>query len=314
MGALLKLSDRPGFDKIKASVFQGALDTNAYNGAFYGVPLNTNTKVAVYNKDVLALAGLSSPPATMDDLVKAARALKDKGKYGIGIAGPHAWGILPYFWSLGGRLTNDGYTQIEGHMNSPESIRALQTMVQWQKDGLIAPAFLGGQPSTWDGMKDGTYLMIDDGPWFFSILMGDKNSNFDVMGKTVRALIPTGPGGSHSVVGGENLVIFQGSKKAEQAWTFATWMLGVEPQLIIAKSGLVPTNREAATKVNVTETPYIAEFVKQLETALPRTPIPQWGEMETIFNLAAEKAFRGEADPKAALDSAARQAQALLGK
>ena len=121
MGALAKLNDMPGFEDLKSTVFDGPLSTNQYDGNYYGVPLNTNTKVAIYNVDTLKEAGLTEPPATLDELVKAAEILKSKGKQGIGISGMGSWSILPYFWSLGGKLTSDDYKQVDGYLNSPET-------------------------------------------------------------------------------------------------------------------------------------------------------------------------------------------------
>jgi multiple sugar transport system substrate-binding protein len=312
-GALKKLNDLPGFDDVKASVFESPLQTNFYKGDYYGVPLNTNTKIAVYNADTLKEAGLDRAPATMDELVEAARALKGKNKQGIGISGIHAWGLLPYFWSLGGTVTNEDYTKVDGFLNSPESIKALETIVSWNKEGLVIPALLGGEPGAWDGLKSGQYMMIDDGPWFFSILMGDAANKFNPIDKTVRALLPAGPGGSRSVVGGEDLVSFSNSKHPEEAWTFMKWMLGEEPQQIMVEAGMIPTNKNAANAIDTNKNPYIAPFIEQLNTALPRTPIPQWGEMETIFNLSFEKAIRGEQTAAEALNEAVKQINAVLG-
>lgn len=311
-GALMDISGMDGFEELKASVFESTMATNFYNGGYYGVPLNTNTKIAIYNKATLEEAGLTEAPKTIDELVAAAETLKPKGKYGIGISGIHAWGLLPYFWSLGGQMLSDDYTQAEGFLNGSDSVKALETIVDWNNRGLVIPPILGGEPGTWDGLKSGEYLMSDDGPWFYSILMNETESGFDPIEETVRGLIPEGAGGSRSVIGGENLVIFTNSKHPEEAWTFAKWMLTEEPQLLMAEAGLIPTNMAAAEAMTNMDIPFIAEYVEQLDTALPRPPIPEWNEIESIFNLAVEKAIRGEQEPKAALDEAAKQIDAIL--
>lgn len=312
-GALMDISSKEGFEELKASVFEGPMATNYYDGGYYGVPVNTNTKVAVYNKDTLAAAGLTEPPKTMEELEAAAVKLKEQGKYGIGISGIHAWGLGPWFWSLGGTITNEDYTKVDGYLNSDASVKSLELIVDWNNRGLVLPIMLGGEPGVWDGLKSGEYLMSDDGPWLYSIMIGEAEaSGFDPMEKTVRGLMPEGPGGSRSVIGGEDLVIFANSKHPEEAWTFAKWMLTEEPQLMMAELGLIPTNTEAANKMTEMDIPFIAEYVQQLETALPRTPVAQWGEMEGIFNLAFEKAIRGEMEPKAALDEAVKQIEAIL--
>lgn len=315
MGALQDISKMEGFDELKTNLFEAPMETNAYNGGYYGVPVNTNTKIAIYNKAVMDDIGVTEAPKTMDEFVAAAKLAVAKGKPGaIGIGGASVWAASPYFWSLGGSLTNEDYTKVEGYLNSPESVKALETIVQWNKEGLVTPTILGGEPGAWDGMKNNEYMMIDDGPWFYSILMNEAESTFKPLEQTIRGLMPEGAGGSRSVVGGEDLVIFTNSKHPQEAWTFAKWMLGEEPQKIMSKLGLIPTNKTAANDPAFLEQPFVTEYVKQLETAMPRTPIPQYGEMETIVNLAFEKAIRGELEPKAALDEAAKNIQAILTK
>lgn len=315
MGALQDVSKLDGFDELQASVFESPMATNFYDGGYYGVPVNTNTKIAIYNKAIMDEIGLMEAPKTIDELVSAAKLAVGKGKKGgIGVSGANTWGALPYFWSLGGSMTNEDYSKVEGYLNSPDSVKALETIVQWNNEGLVIPTILGGEPGTWDGMKNNEYLMIDDGPWFYSILMNEKDSAFKPMEHTVRGLIPAGPGGSRSVVGGEDLVIFTNSKHPAEAWIFARWMLKEEPQKIMSKLGLIPANKVAANDPAFLEVPFVSEYVKQIETALPRTPIPQWGEMEGIVNLAFEKAVRGELNAKEALDEAAKSIEAILKK
>jgi len=315
MGALADLTKMADFDKVKSQLFDGPMATNFYDGKYYGVPVNTNTKVAIYNRKVLADAGLSDAPKTMAELENAAKTLKGKGYKGtIGAGGVHMWGLSPYFWSLGGKMISDDYKKAEGYTNSAESVKALETMVGWVKDGIAAPSILGAEPGTWDGIKNDQYLMIDDGPWFYSVLMNDKNEKKNPMEYTVRALVPSGAGGTRSVIGGEDLVIFANSKNPKEAWTFAKWMMGDAPQKIMSKTGLIPTNKAAANDPKFLEVPFVKEYVKQLETALPRTPIPQWGEMEEVLNKAFEKALRGEGSAKSVLDDAAKKIDAILKK
>ncbi|RJX38886.1 extracellular solute-binding protein [Paenibacillus pinisoli] len=311
--ALMEVSKLDGFEELKGRVFEAPMATNYFNSGYYGVPVNTNTKVAIYNKATLAEAGLTEAPKTMDELVAAAETLKAKGKYGMGVSGIHAWGLAPWFWSLGGSITNDDYTKADGYLNSEASVKALQTIMDWNSKGLVLPVMLGGEPGTWDGIISGEYLMSDDGPWFYSTKIAEKEATgFDPLEETVRALMPAGDGGSRSVIGGENLVMFANSKHPEEAWTFAKWMLTEEPQKIMAETGLIPSNKAAADAMKSMDIPFVDTYVEQLETALPRTPIPQWGEVEAIFNLAFEKAIRGESEPKAALDEAVKQIEAIL--
>jgi multiple sugar transport system substrate-binding protein len=312
-GALQPVDAFPGFDDIKASSFEGPMSTNYYNGKYYGVPLDTNTKIAVYNKALLQEAGASGPPKTVDELVELARSLKAKGKFGITIGGPDAWNMPPWFWTLGGKITDDQYTTASGYLNSDASVKALETIVAWNDEGLLAPPILGGQPGTWEGLrgeegKPATYMMINEGPWFFSIL-GDS-----VKDTMIPAKMPNGPDGkSHSIIGGQDMVIFNGAKQPDAAWTFTQFMLTEEIQTLMAvKTGAIPTNKNAVNAEALKDVYYFDEYAAEMETAFARTPSANWNQISDIFGKAFESALRKEATPKEALDNAAKQIDQLL--
>ncbi|KIL51056.1 extracellular solute-binding protein [Jeotgalibacillus campisalis] len=316
MGALTEMGEMDGFEEVKETLFEAPMSTNFYDGGYYGLPLNTNTKIAIYNKEVLESVGYDEAPATMEELEDASRKAVEAGaEGGISIAGVgQTWDYLPYFWSLGGSLSNEDYTKFDGYLNSEESVKALETIVGWNEEGLISPIMLGGEPGTWEGIEKGQYMMVDDGPWFFSILMNEKDKQ-NPLDYTTWAPIPEGDGGSRSVIGGENLVIFENSDKKDAAWEFTKWMTEEEAQKIMGiGTGLIPTNRTAAQDPEFLELPFIEQYVKQLETALPRTPIPQWSEVEGEITLNFEKVLRGEMDPKEALDDAAAKADQILNQ
>ncbi|THF74003.1 extracellular solute-binding protein [Cohnella fermenti] len=313
-GALQTVDSFPGFDEIKERSFDGPLSTNLYNGKYYGVPLDTNTKIAIYNKELLAEAGATEPPQTIDELVTLARNLKAKGKYyGITIGGPDAWNMPPFFWTLGGSITDDNYTTASGYLNGEASVKALETIISWNDEGLLAPPILGGQPGTWEGLRGeegspASYMMINDGPWFFSIL-GDA-----VKDTMIPAKMPNGPdGSSHSVIGGQDLVIFNGAKQPEAAWTFSQFLLSDEIQVLMAvKTGAIPVIKTAANAEELKSVYYLDEFVAEMDTAYARTPSANWNQISDVFGKAFESALRKEATAQEALDKAAKEIDALL--
>lgn len=314
--ALQPLDSFPGFDQIKGEVFEGPLSSNLYNSEYYGLPLNTNTKVGIYNKEILTEGGATEPPKTIDELVQLAKNLKAKGKFGITIGGTSTWDFLPWFWTLGGKVTNDEFTKASGFLNSPESIKAMETVVGWNDEGLLAPTITGGQPSTWDGLRDqdggekAKYMMINDGPWFFSIF-GDA-----VKDKMIPAVMPAGPDGkSHSVVGGEDIVMFKGAKHPEEAWEFIQFMLSEEIQVKLASAGLIPTNKNAAQNPELsTNAYYLTSYVQELETANTRTPSANWNKISDRLGLAFDLIIKKQASAKDELDKAAAEVDALLAE
>jgi multiple sugar transport system substrate-binding protein len=306
MGGLEAVDGMEGFAQLKDQVFPGPMATNTYKGKYYGLPLDTNTQIFVYNPDYLKDAGMSAPPKTFEEFKKYTQAIAAKGKKSFAPQSNNPWATLPLFWSLGGKVTNDDFTKSTGFLNSDDSVAALQSILDLQKAGAFAGTHLGEQPGTWEGFKSGDYGAIQDGPWFFAI-MGNELKD-----KMVGAPVPAGKGGSISVVGGENIVMFKASKNKDAAWKFMQFMLSDEAQTAMAKTGQMPVTKSASNSPVMKETSYYANYVTQLQTAKPRTPVANWSKIEKVLNDSFEMVLRGESTPKAALDNAAKEIDTLL--
>ena len=167
MGALAAVDDLEGFADLKDNLYEGPLSTNYYNGKYYGLPLNTNCLSGVYSKTMMEELNIDSIPTTYDEVV----ALKDKlgsDQYLIACEGANSWAMAPLFHSLGGVYTNEDYTKASGYVNSEDSVKALETIVEWYDEGIIGPCFTGGKPDAANGLYDGNYLFSYQGPWFFT--------------------------------------------------------------------------------------------------------------------------------------------------
>src|SRR5207244_3188677 len=59
LGALVAFDESfsSDFNALKAQVFAGPLSTNVWKGKSYGLPLDTNTRVLMWNKEVYAKGG-----------------------------------------------------------------------------------------------------------------------------------------------------------------------------------------------------------------------------------------------------------------
>lgn len=308
LGALEELDKYAGFGDLKSAVFPGPLATNAYKGKHYGLPLDTNTQVIVYNPDFLKAAGLTAPPKTMEEFKQYLTKTAGQDKYGFALGGTYTWQFLPLFWTFGGKVTSDDYTKASGVLNGDASVAAVQEILDLYKQKLIAPTMTGGQPGTWDGYKAGQYGAVLEGPWFFASMQNDMK------GKLQGSVVPASKGGSISVVGGENIVMFKSSKNKEAAWKFIQFMLSDEAQVAMAKTGQMPVTKSASANPVMKEAGYYDAYVQQLQTALPRTPVPTWTKIDKILGDAMEAVFRGADQPKSALDKAAKEIDALLGQ
>lgn len=303
---LAAVDSMPGFADLKKDTFVGPMSTNMYNGHYYGIPLDTNTKVAIFNKAMLDKAGFKEAPKTMDELEQYAQKCKVDNVMGIGIAGTYA--LSAYFLSLGGKYTDDKNTKATGYLNSPGSVKALSKIVEWNDKGYVGKSLLGGEGS-WEGYNAGHYGMIDDGPWWFGCNKDQKL----VKDNVVFAPIPKGDGGSVSEVGGEDTIIFKASKNQQQAYAFAKFLASDEAQTIFTSElSMMPVNKTTAKKSVVTDNKMLNVYVNQLSSTWARIPSPKWGDISNVLKDDFEAAVRHKLTPQAALDDAAKKFDALL--
>jgi len=209
---------------------------------------------------------------------------------------------------MGGKVVDKDITTAEGYTNGPESVAAFQMLVDLYNDECLSPNLLGGGIGTADGHATGLYAMIVDGPWMVDIYKNDF-PDFEVN----FAPIPTGPDGTtSSVVGGQNIVVFDSSQHKEAAMLWAQFLLSEEAQLKMAERGVIPT---LSTVVGDSSLPdYFGVFLEQLKTAQARVPHPKWGDMDGAISNAYQRMLRGEQSVQEALDQAAQEINALLAQ
>jgi multiple sugar transport system substrate-binding protein len=129
--------------------------------------------------------------------------------------------------------------------------------------------------------------------------------------KLANSTIPAGPGGSISVVGGEDIVMTKSSKNKAAAAEFTRFMLSPWAQNQMARAGQMTVLKDL-TKQLVKIHPYYSVYLKQIATARPRTPTPKWPQIDKVLETELAKAFKGDETVQQALDSAAKQIDALL--
>jgi multiple sugar transport system substrate-binding protein len=309
-GALAKLDETMAdFSTLSAQMLPGPLSTNFFKGNYYGFPLDTNTRVLAYNKAVFAAAGIENAPTTMEEFLADCEKIKALGNdtYCFADGGTYAWATNPWIWSFGGDITDPEITKSTGYLNSAATVAAYTFLKDGIDKGYFHPGMKGGGLDTWGAFSTGKVAMILEGPWF--------PPYFDKQFPEVKyglALMPAGAGGSVSVVGGEDIVMFQQSQKKEAAAEFMRYMLSEDVQLKWAGQGQVPVLKSAIDSDVIKNHPFFGIFLEQLKTAKARTPNPAWNKMEEITTNVGNTILNGTIDAKTALDEAAAKIDALL--
>lgn len=307
-GALLALDqEMEDFDDFAGRVFEGPLSTNLWDGSYYGLPLDTNTRVLFANRAVMDEASVTEMPATIEEFEAMMAAISELGpeRYGYAEGGTGAWNVLPWIWTFGGALTNDDYTASTGFVNGPGTVEAVTKLKEWLDAGYLSPSILGGGSATSEQIGAGQAGTVLEGPWMPPIF----EAQFPDL-ETELAPVPAGPGGSASVVGGEDIVVFSQTQNKEAALAFVRFLLSEEAQLEMGKVGQMPVLTSLSGHADLPE--YFSVFSQQLETAKARTPNPNWPLIDEALGNAVLEALRGDKPVQEALDDAATTIDGLL--
>jgi len=283
---------------IKDHLLKAALYSNYYLGNFYGLPDQSTCIALFYNKKIFSEKGIKEPPKTWEAFIEAGKKITDGEIFAFGMNNS-LWWTFPFFFSYGAKfLSEDGKTCL---LNSPEAIEAFTLKVDlYRKYKIEGGAWQAGAINPDAGFRNGKYAMIFSGPWAIKSLT-EANIPFGV------ALIPEGPAGSATTVGGTNMVLFHKETK-DLGLKFLRFILSPEIQAYWANElGQIPIREEAITLVDTTKHPYLMTFITQMQYATPRPPHPNYTEIELTFNSEMEAALAGQKSPEQALNDAVKK-------
>ncbi|MGC8628129.1 MAG: extracellular solute-binding protein [Acidimicrobiales bacterium] len=312
-GTALQVNDLPWYksDNIAKNSLPGPLLTTEYKGNAYALPLDTNTTALFWNKKDFAAAGISVPPKTIPQLVADAKKMTvpSKDQYGLGVDSTDIWDVSPYIWSEGGSFTNASYTTASGYMNSAATKAAVTMLVNGYDHGhgYIGPDIVNTTGDSGEQeFPSGKYAMYIDGPWAVPTFAALKPvPSYGI------TLMPSGPGGSHTPTGGEDLVIAKGGHNLAQAELFAQFMTEPFAQLAEAKQGEMSAySTDSAAEVKAD--PYYSVFAQALKTAYVRPVTQYYGTLDTDFSNMLEEMLAGKISVAAGLAQATAEANAAL--
>ena len=266
----------------------------------YGVPLDTNTQVLVYNTDLI-----KTPPTTFDELKATAESLEGSDTYGLALGGSGPWNVFPWFWSAGGTVTNEDFTKATGFLDSAESVAALQWLVDFNSDGLLGPSSIGGDPDSVGALSPASMRRSVTVP-------GWSPRCRPTWATSLRPLRFRRAGGLNLSRRWRKPRHVSTSENQEAAWEFEKFMLSDEAQGSMAEVGQIPATKSGLESDAVTSVDYLAPYVEQLQTAQARTPVPTWTQIDPILTDAFNAALRGAKTPQEALSAAAAQIDPLL--
>ncbi|MBF0543505.1 MAG: extracellular solute-binding protein [Candidatus Riflebacteria bacterium] len=298
-----------GFDKIKADYLPAPLGTNFIDGKYYGFPDQSNCVALFYNRKLFNEAGLNpdSPPKTWDEFIEYGKKITDKDKGTFAFAMDNTvWWTLPFFNTFGARIiASDGVTCL---LDSAEAIKAIEFKAAlYTTHKIEAGAWRSGSITPEQGFINGKYAMIFSGPW--------NLPKFKVSGIDFGVgLIPAGPSGTSSNVGGTNVVIFKSSKNQKPCYDFLTYFTSPKCQAKWCKSlDQIPINLKAYDLVKF-EDKFLMVFMEQMKFAVSNPVVTNFEVLEDIVNPEMEAVITGQKTAKEALTNAARKVETKVLK
>lgn len=303
------VGDEAYFDDFLPSV----LGLGTHDGKLEGMPYSISSAIVFFNLDLLREAGVEQPPATWEQVLAAAQAVKDK----MGVSGTctpaddETWLLQAYMNGNGGQLLSEDGTQ--AGFNSPESIEALQLWGDMVQDGLAVNA-------GWDGCRTG-FLTGDIAMKLDStgnIASTNKAATFDV----ITARFPQFEDKPRGLpAGGNSLWIFsEDLAKQEAAWEFIKFLTGpVGDTMWVKGTGYLPVRKglledERYLKTFFAENPLYEVAVDQLEDIVPwiTFPGPDGLQAEKVLVDARDRVLTGQQDAQTALAEAQQEVDELI--
>ena len=299
-----------------ADYFPGIWNTNVVDGQLYGVPWYVDTRLLFYRKDLLAAAGIDSPPRSWAEWERAMAALKkregkDSGDYAILLPLNEFEPLLALALQQDEPLLRDHESR--GAFAGPGFRRALDFYSTIFRNGW-APAVGGGEISNvWTEFGRGRFAFYISGPWN----MGEFRRRLppERQGDWMTAPLPGPNGPGASTAGGASLVVFRSSRHPDAAWRLVEFLSDPATQLRFHElTGNLPPRRSAWRDPRLADDPHARAFREQLERVRPAPKIPEWERIVTEMQIVAEQVARGRMNVEQAGRELDRRVDAMLEK
>ncbi|WP_411036519.1 ABC transporter substrate-binding protein [Shinella sp. BYT-45] len=294
------------------------------DGKLLGIPYTNDFRVMLVNKKHFADAGVTEMPKTLDDLVAAAKRIKEKGisTYPIGLplsateGASTSWYLLTK--AFGGELFDKDFNPL---FTTPDSAgyKALAFELMLLKEGLVDPASTGLKDSQINEsmFSQGlTSIMISGEPGRLG-QMNDPNQS-KVAGEVEAILVPTESGETRSFGLPEALAIPKVSANQEAAIAFVKWFTSREFQKKNVANGFLPTRTSVLAELNsegkLNSGDALVAQSKTVEALFPQGTPPWYPQFSSGVNTAINSAAKGEMTVEQAVESIAEAAKQAMAQ
>jgi multiple sugar transport system substrate-binding protein len=309
----------PLVQKVRAGIVPKIYEAFAYHDQLWGLPFHVDFQLLYTNLDLLSKAGFTSPPRTLEEMVRTAREVKKRGIIEYPLF--DSWNeeevlVCEFTWlvgAFGGSLADpDGRIDLT---RSP-CLAALNFMKRLLTEGLMNPYSLQSEENfTSEVFQSGDCLFTTN--WSFLIRLLGANqkqaplrwalSPIPVSEATARTGTTTS-----SVCGFEGLAVTTRSRHKESAWRFALYL--DSPEFQGRHLEFMPVWKEVWSRPStLRDDPYLPIKQLQIEGLQYRPVHPLYGEISAVLQRWIFKALQGAVPPEQALREAQKGIDALTG-
>ncbi|GAA1578114.1 MULTISPECIES: ABC transporter substrate-binding protein [Kribbella] len=330
---LQPLDGMAGVDEIYDAIYPGNAQAMTYDGKRYGLPYYTDANCLTYNAGILAKAGISKPPASLEELEAQALKIKNAGllQYPIGLPAQLSDTWWSWVWALvfgsGGNMFDDQQNPI---MNTSDTVT--KDVFSWlqqaaTKSKVIDPASLQLLPVPVDNAMKANRYAYTIGARYASRDYNDPAKS-KAAGKIRMALVPSLDGKEHATVSNTRMYgLAKDTEVKDNAFKLLTYLGGYDDQKqpYTAKFWFLQRGLGFAYKKMVDDPTIVAALRKfadpkiyahLAEIAKPRNVlgVPWYTEFETEMHKVVQGVLSNQTQPSAAVDSLAQTAGTLKKK
>ena len=305
-------------DYVRQSYLPNTVDAMTANGKVWGIPSETDVYMLVYNKLLFARAGITRPPATLEEWVSDAAKISKANRQGQLVTSGFSFGssqnqIVAPFLTL---LYSNGQSlfsadQRSTNLTSAAARLALSTEVElFRTHG----ATWGSVPYQFPSGSLGMMIVPN---WFQKSLHQGLDKRFT---ETVAvAPIPAGPSW-RTVQYGFFWSVDADSAHPAEAWALLKWLNTARQtggrscvgDMLMKLGGLSGNKQDLAASSAELHDPFMQPFVDALSSgrALPQPSISHANEIEALLSKYLERAMLGVLPT----DQALRELDAGIGQ
>jgi multiple sugar transport system substrate-binding protein len=292
-------------------------------GRQLAIPLITGSIGMIANREVLARAGIERVPVTLAEFRAALVAVRDR----VPNSAPFAMATknvnsIPldatiWIWAHGGRLVDE-----EGRVliDSPETLSAIETMVGYMRDRLVAPEL--DRPDSRRLFAQGSAAFYIDAPQArqFIRTFSGRGEAADAFTLPMRTPVRAAGAVPNSIAWGHLVVLFQGAATQGPESPGARWIRHlisepVQTSFPLALSAL-PATRAARAAPAIAGDPYFNAWAAATGTPLNgelgiHANAP---ELNTILSEELQAAMLGQKPARAALTAMRTRMEASMAR